>query len=45
VAAKDQAYFQETIAKGKAGTSMPAWDGLLSPLEIEDVIAFLRSKQ
>ena len=45
VAAKDQAYFQETIAKGRAGTSMAAWDGLLSPQQMEDVIAFLRSKQ
>ena len=44
-AAKDRAYFRETIAKGRAGTSMPAWDGLLSPQEIENVIAFLRSKQ
>ena len=45
VAAKDQAYFQETIAKGRPGTSMPAWDGLLGPQQIGDVIAFLRSKQ
>jgi mono/diheme cytochrome c family protein len=45
VAAKDQAYFQETISKGRTGTSMPPWDGLLSPQQIEDVIAFLRSKQ
>jgi cytochrome c oxidase cbb3-type subunit 3 len=45
VAAQDQAFFQETIAKGRAGTSMPAWDGLLSPQQIEDVTAFLRSKQ
>jgi mono/diheme cytochrome c family protein len=41
----DQAYLQEAIAKGRAGTSMPAWDGLLNPKQIEDVIAFLRSKQ
>ena len=45
VAAKDQAFFQEIIAKGRSGTSMPPWDGLLSPQQIENVIASLRSEQ
>ena len=45
VAARDQTFLEEILAKGKPGTSMPAWDGLLNPLQIEDVIAFLRSKQ
>jgi hypothetical protein len=43
-AAKDQAAFQETLAKGRPGTSMPPWDGPLSPQQIEDWIVFLRSK-
>jgi mono/diheme cytochrome c family protein len=45
VAAKDDGYFRSTITDGKPGTSMPTWDSVLSPEQIEDVIAFLRSKQ
>jgi hypothetical protein len=45
MAVRDQACFQETIANGRPGTSRPPSDGLLSPQQIEDVIAFLRSKQ
>jgi mono/diheme cytochrome c family protein len=45
VAARDQAYFQEIITNGRPGTSMPSWEGLLSRKQIEDVIAYLRSKQ
>jgi mono/diheme cytochrome c family protein len=33
------------ITNGVAGTAMPAWEGRLSSQDIEDVIAFLRSKQ
>jgi mono/diheme cytochrome c family protein len=45
LAAKDTLFFQDTIASGRPGTSMPQWGGLLSLQQIEDVIAFLRSKQ
>ena len=45
LAAQDDTFFQETISNGRPGTSMPQWAGLLSPQQIEDVIAFLRSKQ
>lgn len=45
VAAKDDEHFRETIANGRAGTAMPAWSSMLNAQEIEDVIAWLRSKQ
>ncbi|MEE8389552.1 MAG: c-type cytochrome [Anaerolineae bacterium] len=45
VAAKDDDFFRDTIANGRPGTSMPPWSGVLSPQDIEDIIAFLRSKQ
>jgi mono/diheme cytochrome c family protein len=38
-------FFRQTILNGRAGTAMPAWQGRLSAQDIEDVIAFLRSKQ
>lgn len=38
-------FFQQAILNGRSGTAMPAWQGRLSEQEIEDVIAFLRSKQ
>jgi mono/diheme cytochrome c family protein len=38
-------FFRQTILNGRSGTVMPAWQGRLSEQEIEDVIAFLRSKQ
>lgn len=44
-AAKDDEFFRETIADGRTGTAMPAWAALLSAQDIEDAIAFLRSKQ
>ena len=45
VAAKDNLFFLETITNGRPGTSMPAWGVLLTQQHIENVIAFLRSKQ
>jgi mono/diheme cytochrome c family protein len=45
VTAKDDDYYRETIKNGRAGTAMPAWAGTLSPQDIENVIAWLRSKQ
>jgi mono/diheme cytochrome c family protein len=43
--AKSDDYYRQTIAAGVSGTAMPPWGGRLSTQEIEDVIAFLRSKQ
>jgi len=43
--AKDDDYYRQVISDGIAGTAMPAWGDRLSPQDVEDVIAFLRSKQ
>jgi mono/diheme cytochrome c family protein len=43
--AQDDDFFRQVILNGRAGTAMPAWEGRLSAQDIEDVIAFLRSKQ
>ena len=45
IAAKDDAFFRETIADGRVGTAMPAWGPILGAQKIEDVIAWLRGKQ
>ncbi len=45
LAARDDDYFRDAIASGRPGTSMPAYGDLLSLQDIEDIIAFLRSKQ
>ncbi len=45
VANNDDDFFRQTIRDGRPGTAMPAWEGILTPQEIEDVIAFLRVKQ
>jgi mono/diheme cytochrome c family protein len=43
--AQSDDFFRQTILNGRTGTAMPAWGDRLSTLDIEDVIAFLRSKQ
>jgi len=43
--AQNDDFFRQTILNGRSGTAMPAWQGRLSAQDIEDVIAFLRSKQ
>jgi mono/diheme cytochrome c family protein len=43
--AQSDDFFRQIILNGRAGTAMPGWGDRLSTLEIEDVIAFLRSKQ
>ncbi|MFC2036579.1 c-type cytochrome [Chloroflexota bacterium] len=43
--AKDDDYYRQTITNGVEGTAMTAWSGRLGTQDIEDVIAFLRSKQ
>jgi cytochrome c oxidase cbb3-type subunit 3 len=45
VVAQDNAFYQDVIQNGRAGTSMPAWEGRLSDQEIADVIAYIRSLQ
>lgn len=42
---QDDAFFQDAIANGRAGTAMPPWGGVLGGQDIADVISFLRSKQ
>jgi mono/diheme cytochrome c family protein len=43
--AKEDDYYRQVITNGIAGTAMPVWGGRISSQDIEDVIAFLRSKQ
>jgi mono/diheme cytochrome c family protein len=43
--AQDDDFYREVILNGRSGTAMPAWEGRLSAQDIEDVIAFMRSKQ
>lgn len=43
--AKADDYYQTTITNGVTGTAMPTWSDRLSTQDINDVIAFLRSKQ
>ncbi len=44
-AAKDDDFFRDVTANGRPGTSMSPYGGVLSTQDIEDVVAFLRSKQ
>ena len=43
--AKDDDYYQQVISNGIAGTAMPPWGSRLSTQDIQDIVAFLRSKQ
>lgn len=36
-------YFRETITNGRPSRGMPTWGKVLSPAEIDDVVAFMRS--
>jgi len=45
VAANDDDFFRATIIDGRPGTAMPPWGSVLKAQDIEDVIAWLRSKQ
>lgn len=45
VAANDDDFFRDAIANGRPGSAMPSYGPLLSTQGIEDIIAFLRSKQ
>jgi len=44
LASAPDAFLRHTIARGRSGTPMPAFEGQLSPREIDDVVAFLRSR-
>jgi mono/diheme cytochrome c family protein len=45
VAAQADDLYRNVIVNGRAGTAMAAWGDRLSAQDIEDVIAFIRSKQ
>jgi mono/diheme cytochrome c family protein len=40
---KPDAELIKTIESGRTGTPMPAWKGTLSPEQIQDVLAYVRS--
>ena len=45
VLTEDDAFYADTIANGRAGTSMPAWaDTGLSSEEIDTLVAFIRTE-
>ena len=39
----DDAYFREVIIRGRPERGMPTWGSVLSPVQIEDLVAFIRS--
>ena len=43
LATATDAFLRVAIAEGRPGTPMEAWSGTLSPADIEDVIAYIRS--
>jgi mono/diheme cytochrome c family protein len=45
LAGQDDAFFQDAIVNGRAGTAMPPWSGVLGGQDVADVISFLRSRQ
>ncbi|MFC2030463.1 c-type cytochrome [Chloroflexota bacterium] len=45
IAAQEDDYYREVIGNGREGTAMPAWGDQLSAQDIENLIAYLRSKQ
>jgi mono/diheme cytochrome c family protein len=44
-AAQPDDWDRDVINNGRTGAAMPAWRGILSEQEIEDVIAWIGSKQ
>jgi mono/diheme cytochrome c family protein len=44
-AANSDDFFRQTITNGRPGTAMPPWGNVLSPQNIKDVVAFIRSRQ
>ena len=45
LAAQPDEFFRDAITNGRAGTAMPAWGPILGAQKIEDIIAWLRTKQ
>jgi cytochrome c oxidase cbb3-type subunit 3 len=43
LATASDAYLRAAIVRGRPGTTMKAWSGVLSAAEIEDVVAYVRS--
>ena len=39
----DDDYFRDVIARGRPDRGMPTWGSVLSPMQIEDLVAFIRS--
>ncbi|RME75615.1 MAG: hypothetical protein D6784_07620 [Chloroflexi bacterium] len=39
----DDGYFRDVIARGRPDRGMPTWGSVLSPNQIEDLVAFIRS--
>lgn len=39
----DDTYFREVIIRGRPERGMPTWGSVLSPVQIEDLVAFMRS--
>ena len=39
----DDDYFREVIANGRRDRGMPTWGSVLSPAQIEDIVAYIRS--
>ena len=45
LAAQPDKYFRDVLVNGRIGTAMPAWGPILGDQDIEDLIAYIRSKQ
>ncbi len=41
--ARDDDYFRQVIANGRPDRGMPTWGTVLSPVEIEDIVAYIRT--
>jgi cytochrome c oxidase cbb3-type subunit 3 len=41
--ARDDDYFRQVIANGRPDRGMPTWGTVLSPVEIEDLVAYIRT--
>lgn len=39
----DNDYFRDVIARGRPERGMPTWGSVLSPMQIEDLVAYIRS--
>lgn len=44
VATASDAFLRHGILAGRPGTPMPAWDGVLDDVQVDDLVAFIRSR-